>query len=112
MLNRAAHLVVDEIKDVEQYCLYYIYYLEIWLQRKYKGYADQYTVIADVAGLGSDNFKLAITKRNMGDCLKFCPERQHKLIAVNVSAFANFVWGVLKPLLPKRTVSKLSIAGS
>lgn len=63
-------------------------------------------------GLGGDNFKLSITKRNMGDCLKFCPERQHKLIAVNVSTFANFVWGVLKPLLPKRTVAKLSLAGS
>lgn len=63
-------------------------------------------------GLGSDNFKLAISKRNMADCLKYCPERQHKLIAVNVSTFATFVWGVLKPLLPKNTVSKLSVAGS
>jgi hypothetical protein len=83
----------------------------VWLQHKWKGYADQYTVIADVQGLGSSNFKLAITKRNVGDCLKYCPERQHKLIAVNVSTFATFLWGALKPLLPKRTISKLSIAG-
>jgi hypothetical protein len=34
------------------------------------------------------------------------------MIAVNVSTFATFVWGILKPLLPKRTISKLSITGS
>jgi hypothetical protein len=34
------------------------------------------------------------------------------MIVVNVSTFANLLWGVLKPLLPKRTISKLSIVGS
>jgi hypothetical protein len=34
------------------------------------------------------------------------------MIVVNVSTFANFLWGVLKPLLPKRTISKFSIVGS
>lgn len=53
LLNKAANLVVDKIKDVDSYCLYYIYYLEIWLQRKFTGYADQYTVIADLQGLSS-----------------------------------------------------------
>lgn len=53
LLNKAANLVVDKIKDVETYCIYYIYYLEIWLQRKFAGYADQYTVIADLQGLSS-----------------------------------------------------------
>ena len=53
LLNKAANLVVDKIKDVDTYCLYYIYYLEIWLQRKFAGYADQYTVIADLQGLSS-----------------------------------------------------------
>lgn len=73
ILNRAANLKVDEITDIEEYCIYYMYYMEIWMQRKWKGFADQYTVIADLQGLGSDNFKLAITKRNLGDGLKYSP---------------------------------------
>lgn len=112
ILNRASHLMVDELGDVEHYCEYFMYFLEVWLQRKWGGYADQYTVIADVGGLGASNFKLAITKRNVSDGLKYCPERQHKMIAVNVSSFAYFVWNFLQPLLPKRTVSKLSVVGT
>ena len=77
-----------------------------------KGYADQFTVIVDVEGLSSENFKLAITKHNLADCLKYSPERQYRLIAVNVSSFAYFVWGILKPLLPKRTQQKITVAGS
>jgi hypothetical protein len=34
------------------------------------------------------------------------------MITVNVSTFGIFLWGILKPLLPKRTISKLSITGS
>lgn len=112
VLNKASHLKVDDIKDIDQYCNYYIYYLEVWMQKQWRGYADQYTIIADVEGLGTDNFKLEISKRNMGDCLRFCPERQYKFIAVNIGTFARIVWGMLKPLLPKRTVEKLCIAGS
>ena len=112
MLNKAKNLRVDTIKDIDQYCNYYIYYLEVWMHRHWRGYADQCTIIADVEGLGTDHFKLEITKRNMGDSLRYCPERQYKLIAVNVGTFARIVWGVLKPLLPKRTVEKLCIAGS
>lgn len=112
ILNRASHLKVDELRDEEEYCQYFMYFLEVWLQRKWKGYADQYTVIADVSNLGSSNFKLAVTKRNINDGVKYCPERQHKLIAVNVSSFAYFVWSFLQPLLPKRTVSKLSVVGT
>jgi len=62
--------------------------------------------------LGSDNFKLAITKRNIADSLKYSPERQYKLIAVNVSIFAYTIWGVLKPLLPKKTLAKINIIGT
>lgn len=48
----------------------------------------------------------------MGDSLHYCPERQYKFIAVNIGTFARIVWGVLKPLLPKRTIEKLCFAGS
>lgn len=48
----------------------------------------------------------------MGDCLRYCPERQYKFIAVNIGTFARIVWGMLKPFLPKRTVEKLCMAGS
>lgn len=77
-----------------------------------RGHCDQYTVVVDLINLGSDNFKLAITKRNIADSLGYSPERQYKLITVNVSMFANAVWGILKPLLPKRTLSKINIIGT
>ncbi len=38
-----------------------------------RGYVDQMLVIADLDGLGSNNFKLAITKRNLSDSLKYGP---------------------------------------
>jgi len=69
-------------------------------------------VIADIEGLGADNFKLAISKRNVSDGLKYAPERQYKLFAVNLASFAYVVWSFLKPLLPKRTLSKISVLGS
>lgn len=34
------------------------------------------------------------------------------MIVVNVSTFANFAWGFIKPLLPKKTLSKLNIVGN
>jgi hypothetical protein len=50
-----------------------MYFLEVWLPKKFKGYSDQYSVIADTEGLGSDNFKLSISKRNVSDGLKYAP---------------------------------------
>ena len=82
------------------------------MQKRLRGYSDQYTVLADLEGLSSENFKLSITKRNVGDSLKYSPERQYKMHIVNASTFANLIWKVLKPLLPKRTIKKLNIIGS
>lgn len=77
-----------------------------------RGYSDQFTIIADIENLSAENFKLSITKRNLADSLKYSPERQYKLICVNVGMFAYTVWGVLKPMLPKRTLSKINIFGT
>jgi hypothetical protein len=68
-------------------------------------------VIADLANLSSDNFKLSITKQNVNDGLKFCPERQFKFIAFNLAGFANTLWKLFKHLLPKRSLSKINIVG-
>ena len=38
-----------------------------------RGYVDQMVIIADLENLGTKNFKLAITKRNVGDSLKYGP---------------------------------------
>jgi hypothetical protein len=38
-----------------------------------RGYVDQMLVIADLENLSSKNFKLAITKRNLADSLKYGP---------------------------------------
>ena len=68
-------------------------------------------VIADLTNLSSDNFKLSITKQNVNDGLKFCPERQFKFIAFNLAGFANALWKLFKHLLPKHTLSKINIVG-
>lgn len=68
-------------------------------------------MLADLDGLCSDNFKLSITKQNIHDGLKYCPERQFKLLAFNVGKFALFAWALFKHLLPAKTLNKISIMG-
>lgn len=107
ILSKAALIEVDKLPSVEGYCDYYIYYLEIYLRTKMRGYVDQMLVIADLSNLGSNNFKLAITKRNLSDSLNYGPERQHGLVIVNASSFAYTAWMFIKPLMPKKTLHKI-----
>lgn len=44
--------------------------------------------------------------------MKYCPERQLKLIAVNASTFAQYCWYFIRPLLPSNTLHKINIAGN
>jgi hypothetical protein len=111
IVNKASKVLVDEF-DIEKYCMYYIYYLEIYVPAKMRGNATQVLIIADVEGLGANNFKFSVTKRNILDSLNYCPERQYKMIGVNVSTFAMYWWRICSPLLPKNTLEKISIAGS
>lgn len=89
--------------DADKYCKYYMWYLEIYLPQKMRGYVTQLNIIADVDDIGQVNFKFAITKRNVDDGKKYCVERQYKFFAVNISAFAHFAYKFIKPLLPKKT---------
>ena len=68
-------------------------------------------IIADLTELSSDNFKFSITKRNLDDALKFCPERQFKFIVFNLAGFATTLWKLFNYMLPKRSLSKVSIVG-
>ena len=76
-----------------------------------RGYVDQMLVIGDLTDLGARNMKLAITKRNLSDSLKYGPERQNGLIIVHASTFAYTAWTFIKPLLPKKTLNKIEISG-
>lgn len=53
ILNKAANLFVDTITNVDDYCNYFCYFLEVYVPRKLKGYASEYLVLADVKNLGS-----------------------------------------------------------
>lgn len=77
-----------------------------------RGHVTQINIIADVAGIGQNNFKWAITKRNIEDGKKYCAERQYKFFAVNTSPFAYFCYKFIKPVLPKKTEEKVYIGGN
>lgn len=77
-----------------------------------RGIADQITIIADLMDLSMANFKMAVTKRNIAESLKYSPERQYKLIAINITSFAYYCWMFIQPLLPKHTLSKITIVGT
>jgi hypothetical protein len=47
ILNKAKNVLVDKM-DAEKYCRYYMYYLEIYLPQKMRGYVTQLNIIADV----------------------------------------------------------------
>ncbi len=49
-----------------------MYYLEVHLPQKMRGYVTQLNIIADVRDIGQANFKFAITKRNVDDGKKYC----------------------------------------
>jgi hypothetical protein len=72
-----------------------------------RGYVDQMIAIGDLINLGTNNFKLAITKRNIADSLKYSPERQLSMYIVNASTFAYTAWTFIKPLLPKKSIHKI-----
>lgn len=111
ILNKASKLIIDNIDSVEDYCAYFCYFLEVYVPRKLKGYAEQYTVLADLEGLSTSNYKFAITKQNVNDGLKYCPERQYKFLALNVGSFAMTLWYVFKNVLPAKTLTKINIIG-
>ena len=110
-MNRAANVKINEY-DADFYCDFYLYWLEIYLPKKMRGHVDQLVILADVEGLAVENFKFAVTRRNVEEGLKYCPERQTKLYAVNVSNFSLFCWKFIKPLLPNKTHDKIVVTSN
>lgn len=110
ILNRSNRLNIYQI-DLEKYCIYYMFFLEIYISSLMRGYVYQMVIIADTANNKSQNFKLSITKRNLSDCLKYGAERQYKLIAVNADSITVYVYKILKPVIPKRSQDKIMAIG-
>lgn len=71
ILNLAKNVLVDQM-DGDKYCQYYMYFLEIYMPKKMRGYVTQLNIIADVDSIGKSNFKWAITKQNIQDGKKYC----------------------------------------
>ena len=111
ILNKAANVKVNEM-DLEKYCIYFMYYMEVYVPTKMRGKINQINIIADLQDVGADHFKVAVTRRNIADGETYCAERQYKFFAVNVKMFAYYCWRFIKPLLPKRTVTKIFIGGN
>ena len=47
ILNKAKNVKVDEM-DLEKYCTYYMYYMEVFLPSKMRGNVSQINVLADL----------------------------------------------------------------
>lgn len=77
-----------------------------------RGNVYQMMIIGDAGDNKSENFKLSLTKRNLLDSLKYCAERQHKLIAVNADSIAVYVYKLIRPMIPKRSQDKIIAVGS
>ena len=72
ILNTASNVKIQTY-DADLYCDFYIYWLEIHLPSKMRGHVDQLVIMADVSNLSMESFKLAVTRRNIGDNLKYGP---------------------------------------
>lgn len=77
-----------------------------------RGNVYQMMVIGDAGNNKSENYKLTLTKRNLMDGLKYCAERQHRLIAVNADSIAVYVYKLIRPMIPKRSQDKIIAIGS
>lgn len=109
--NKASNVRVNEM-DTDKYCIYYMFYLEIFMETKMRGNVAQVLIIGDAADTAFEHFKFSVTKKNISDCLKYGPQRQYKLIAINGGAFPHYCWKLIKPLLPKRTHEKVVVPGT
>lgn len=83
----------------------------MYVGSKMKGNVDRIMVIADVENLGTKNLKLSLTKKNVESLLKYCPERQSRLIGINANWFAATIWAMVKPMIPKKTLEKIQVFG-
>lgn len=70
--NKASNVRVNEM-DTDKYCIYYMFYLEIFMETKMRGNVAQVLIIGDAADTAFEHFKFSVTKKNISDCLKYGP---------------------------------------
>lgn len=112
MFFRSTKFKPELIDDVKEYLDYNSYMFEILLQDHMEGYIDEYILIADYNGFGTENFKYQIAKEFSEIADEYFPERQHKLILFGVGSFGEWIYKLLKPVLPKFIIDKIFIFGS
>jgi hypothetical protein len=86
--------------------------IELYLQDHMEGYIDEYILIADYNGFGTDNFKYNIAKEFSETSNEYFPERQHKLVLFGVGSFGEWIFKMLKPVLPEFIIGKIEIFGT
>lgn len=77
-----------------------------------RGHVYQMFIIGDTSNQTSDNYKLSITKRNLIDALKYCSERQYRLISVNTDNLTYYIYRLIKHLIPKKSQNKILAVGT
>ena len=86
--------------------------MEVYITSKMRGHISQVTIIADLDQITTENFKVAITRRNIADGAQYCPERQYKFFAINVQWFTYTIWTLIKPMLGKKAADSISVGGN
>ena len=57
------------------------------------------------------NVDFGMIKKSMKAGMKFGPERSYKIFAVNLNSVANICYKTMRPVIPQRTIDKLSLVG-
>ena len=65
-----------------------------------EGYIDDFIIVADYRDFGTQNFQYGPAKDFSQKSDKLCPERQYKLFLFGVGKFGEWIYKVLKPVLP------------
>ena len=65
-----------------------------------EGYIDEYNIIGDYRGFSTNNFKYSIAKGFSELSNEYFPERQHRLIIFGLNSFGEWIYKVIKPILP------------
>jgi len=77
-----------------------------------EGYVDEYSILGDYRGFCTDNFKYSIAKGFSEVSNLYFPERQYKLILFGINSFGEWIYKIIRPILPEFILQKISIFGS
>ena len=76
-----------------------------------EGYIDEYYIVADYNDFGKDNFEYGPAKQFSQTSNDYFPERQFKCTLIGVGTFGEWIYKILKPVLPEFVVRKITIFG-